>query len=208
MTKYKLEMYGWEVEATGHSLTDEQVKQIQDLMETNGYSELWESRNDLEEEGIIDDLYNPDLFHVSRGLDNSGLWFSLKDDKDNEVLRFEPSDMEDIYEMLGDSADDIPYEGYLAIPGEGKNENIDNILVVIDENKGGICEYEMFESDEVPTAKDFCVQHGDIGTPEGDWDFISKVFYKGKDLEVYNHLDNRGKASTIEIYTRDGQIIK
>lgn len=208
MTKYKLEMYGWEVEATGHSLTDEQVKQIQDLMETNGYSELWESRNDLEEEGIIDDLYNPDLFHVSRGLDNSGLWFSLKDDKDNEVLRFEPSDMEDIYEMLGDSADDIPYEGYLAIPGEGKNENIDNILVVFDENKGGICEYEMFESDEVPTAKDFCVQHGDIATPDGDWDFISKVFYKGKDLEVYNHLDNRGKASTIEIYTRDGQIIK
>jgi hypothetical protein len=208
MTKYKLEMYGWEVEATGHSLTDEQVKQIQDLMETNGYSELWESRNDLEEEGIIDDLYNPDLFHVSRGLDNSGLWFSLKDDKDNEVLRFEPSDMEDIYEMLGDSADDIPYEGYLAIPGEGKNENIDNILVVIDENKGGICEYEMFESDEVPTAKDFCVQHGDIATPDGDWDFISKVFYKGKDLEVYDHLDNRGKASTIEIYTRDGQIIK
>ena len=208
MTKYKLEMYGWEVEATGHSLTDEQVKQIQDLMETNGYSELWESRNDLEEEGIIDDLYNPDLFHVSRGLDNSGLWFSLKDDKDNEVLRFEPSDMKDIYEMLGDSADDIPYEGYLAIPGEGKNENIDNILVVFDENKGGICEYEMFESDEVPTAKDFCVQHGDIATPDGDWDFISKVFYKGKDLEVYNHLDNRGKASTIEIYTRDGQIIK
>lgn len=208
MTKYKLEMYGWEVEATGHSLTDEQVKQIQDLMETNGYSELWESRNDLEEEGIIDDLYNPDLFHVSRGLDNSGLWFSLKDDKDNEVLRFEPSDMEDIYEMLGDSADDIPYEGYLAIPGEGKNENIDNILVVFDENKGGICEYEMFESDEVPTAKDFCVQHGDIATPDGDWDFISKVFYKGKDLEVYDHLDNRGKASTIEIYTRDGQIIK
>ena len=208
MTKYKLEMYGWEVEATGHSLTDEQVKQIQDLMETNGYSELWESRNDLEEEGIIDDLYNPDLFHVSRGLDNSGLWFSLKDDKDNEVLRFEPSDMKDIYEMLGDSADDIPYEGYLAIPGEGKNENIDNILVVFDENKGGICEYEMFESDEVPTAKDFCVQHGDIATPDGDWDFISKVFYKGKDLEVYDHLDNSGKASTIEIYTRDGQIIK
>ena len=208
MTKYKLEMYGWEVEATGHSLTDEQVKQIQDLMETNGYSELWESRNDLEEEGIIDDLYNPDLFHVSRGLDNSGLWFSLKDDKDNEVLRFEPSDMKDIYEMLGDSADDIPYEGYLAIPGEGKNENIDNILVVFDENKGGICEYEMFESDEVPTAKDFCVQHGDIATPDGDWDFISKVFYKGKDLEFYNHLDNRGKAATVEIYTRDGQIIK
>lgn len=205
--KYKLEMYGWEVEATGHSLTDEQVKSIQDLMETNGVDELWEIRHDIEIEGIVDDLYNPDLYHVSRGLDNSGLWFSLRDDNDKEVLRFEPSDMSDIYEVLGDSADDIPYEGYLSIPGEGDKSKVDNILSIFDENKGGICEYEMFESDEVPTAKDFCVQNGDIGTPDGDWDFISKVFYKGKELEVYDHLDNRGKASTVEIYRKDGSTI-
>jgi hypothetical protein len=205
--KYKLEMYGWEVEATGHSLTDEQVKSIQDLMEVNGVDELWEVRHDIEIEGIVDDLYNPDLYHVSRGLDNSGLWFSLRDDNDKEVLRFEPSDMSDIYETLGDSADDIPYEGYLAIPGEGDKSKVNNILSIFDENKGGICEYEMFESDEVPTAKDFCVQNGDIGTPDGDWDFISKVFYKGKELEVYDHLDNRGKASTVEIYRKDGSTI-
>jgi len=205
--KYKLEMYGWEVEATGHSLTDEQVKSIQDLMEVNGVDELWEVRHDIEIEGIVDDLYNPDLYHVSRGLDNSGLWFSLRDDNDKEVLRFEPSDMSDIYETLGDSADDIPYEGYLAIPGEGDKSKVNNILSIFDENKGGICEYEMFESDEVPTAKDFCVQNGDIGTPDGDWDFISKVFYKGKELEVYDHLDNRGKSSTVEIYRKDGSTI-
>lgn len=204
---YTLEMYGWEIEATGHSLTDEQVKSIQGLMETNGVDELWEVRHDIEIEGIVDDLYNPDLYHTSRALDNNGLWFSLKDENGEEVLSFEPSDMEDIYEMLGDSADDIPYEGYLAIPGEGKNKNIDNILTIIDESKGGIAEFEKFESDEVPTAKDFCLQHGDIGTPDGDWDFISKVFYKGKELEVYDHLDNRGKASTVEIYRKDGSTI-
>lgn len=205
--KYTLEMYGWEVEATGHSLTDEQVKEIQDLMETNGVDELWEVRDDIELEGIVDDLYNPDLYHTSRALDNNGLWFSLKDENDKEVLSFEPSDMEDIYEMLGDSADDIPYEGYLAIPGEGDNKNVNNILAIFDEFKGGIAEFEEFESDEVPTAKDFCLQHGDIATPDGDWDFISKVFYKGKELEVYDHLDNRGKASTVEIYRKDGTTI-
>ena len=205
--KYKLEMYGWEVEATGHSLTDEQVKSIQDLMETNGADELWEIRHDIEIEGIVDDLYSPDLYHVSRGLDNSGLWFLLRNEKDEKVLQFEPSDMEDIYEMLGDSADDIPYEGYLAIPGEGKNKNVDNVLAVFDEYKGGIVEFEEFESDEVPKAKDFCVQHGDIGTPDGDWDFISKVFHKGKELEIYDHLDNSGKSSTVEIYRKDGLTI-
>ena len=205
--KYKLEMYGWEVEATGHSITDEQVKSIQDLMETNGADELWEVRHDIEIEGIVDDLYDPDLYHVSRGLDNSGLWFLLRNEKDEEILKFEPSDISDIYEVLGDAADDIPYEGYLAIPGEGDKSEVDNILAIFDENKGGIAEYETFESDEVPTAKDFCLQHGDIGTPDGDWDFISKVFYKGKELEVYDHLDNRGKASTVEIYRKDGSTI-
>ena len=201
--KYKLEMYGWEVEATGHSITDEQVKDIQVLMETNGVDELWEVRHDIEIEGIVDDLYDPDLYHVSRGLDNSGLWFSLRNEKDEEIMKFEPSDMSDIYEVLGDAADDIPYEGYLAIPGEGDMSEVDNILAIFDENKGGIAEYETFESDEVPTAKDFCLQTGDIGTPDGDWDFISKVYFKGKELEVYDHLDNRGKASTVEIYRKN-----
>ena len=52
--KYKLEIYGWSVEAMGHSLNDSQVRAILDLMENNGYAELWEVRSVLEEEGIID----------------------------------------------------------------------------------------------------------------------------------------------------------
>lgn len=200
-------MYGWEVEATGHSISNEQVESIKDLMKTNGVDELWEIRHDIEDEGIIQDLYDPDLYHVSRGLDNDTLWFSLKNENDEEVLNFKLEDMTDIYEMLGDSADDIPYEGYLAIPGEGNNSEVDNILAIFYENKGGICEYESFDSDELPTAKDFCIQNGDIGTPDGDWDFVSKIFYKGKLMEVYDNLDNRGKSSTVEIYRKDGTII-
>ena len=60
MAKYKLEMYGWEVESTGHSITDEQVKSIEDLIKTKGVNELWEVRFDIEDEGILEDLYNPD----------------------------------------------------------------------------------------------------------------------------------------------------
>ena len=36
---------------------------------------------------------------------------------------------------------------------------------------------------------------------------FNKVFYKGKELEVYDHLDNRGKAATVEIYRKDGSTI-
>ena len=91
--KYKLEMYGWSVEAMGHSLNDSQVKSIQDLMESNGYGELWEVRNDLEEVGVIDDIYSPDLFHESRGLANDALWFVVSDENNKEVLKFIAKDM-------------------------------------------------------------------------------------------------------------------
>lgn len=205
--KYKLEMYGWSVEAMGHSLNDSQVNAIQDLMESNGYAELWEVRSDLEEEGIIDDIYSPDLFHESRGLANDALLFVVSDENNKEVLKFTTKDMGDFYEVFGDAADDIPYEGYAAIPGHGDSSEVDNILATFDEGKGGIASFETFESDEVPRPIDFCYQNGDIATPNGDWEFVSKVYFKAKELEVSQYLDYSGKASTIEIYRKDGTII-
>tara|TARA_B110000977_G_C11037247_1_gene477557 strand:+ start:145 stop:288 length:144 start_codon:yes stop_codon:yes gene_type:complete len=47
MAKYKLEVYGWEVEATGHSIADKQVKKIQDLIYSKGLNNLWEVRFNL-----------------------------------------------------------------------------------------------------------------------------------------------------------------
>ena len=32
---------------------------------------------------------------------------------------------------------------------------------------------------------------------------VSKVFFRGKELDVYDHLDNRGKSSTVEIYRKN-----
>ena len=208
MSKYKLNVYGWEMEAIGHSITNEQVQSIKDLMEENGYDEVWECLYDLEDEGILDDLYSPDLFHISKALDNGRLWFQVYDEnEENIIVEFEPKDMGDYYDLIGDDdfiEENYPYEGYLAIPED--MDGVENILFVAHENKGGVVQLE-FENDEVPTAKDFCFLNGDVGTPEGDWDFVSKYFYKGQLLEVYDHLDNTGKATTAEIYTKDGDII-
>ena len=208
MAKYKLQVYGWEMEGIGHSLTDEQVDRIKELMEENGYEELHECRFDLEDAGILDDLYGPDLFHVSRALDNGRLFFQVYDEnEENKIIEFEPKDMGSYYDLVGDDdfiEQNYPYEGHLAIPEH--LDGVDNVLFIADENKGGIVELH-FESDEVPTPKDFCFLNGDIGTPEGDWDFVSKYFFKNQLLEVYDHLDNTGKASTMEIYRKDGTIM-
>lgn len=209
MVNYVLHVYGWEVEALAHSLTNEQVISIQELMEQNGYEELWECRYDIENEGIIDDLYNPNLFHISKTLNNGTTWFKVYDEnEENVILEFETKDMGNYYDLIGD--DDVieekyPYENYLVIP-EYMN-SVDNILFVADENKGGVVQLK-FNSNEIPSSNDFCALEGMIETPEGDWDFISNYFYKGQLLEVHDHLDNSGKASTVRIFKSDGETIQ
>jgi len=204
--KYTVEFYGWEMEAQGYSLDDMQVEQVRDLMEENGVDELWEVRSELEDIGI--DVWDEgDLFHISKPFYNDSFWGQVKDEEGNVVLEIDYKDLGDMYDHIGDD-DDIeelyPYENYIALPEF--LDNTDNVLLIVDENKGGLFECS-FESDEVPTSKDFSLQGGTIETPDGDWDFISRVFFKDQELEAEDYLDNRGKAATVEIYTSDDDII-
>ncbi len=48
MKKYKLECYGWSIEAVAKSLTERQVDDILLLMEKNGYEEFHEARYELD----------------------------------------------------------------------------------------------------------------------------------------------------------------
>ena len=200
MAKNKLNCYGWSLEAIAKSLTDEQVKKIEDLMKKAGYEELWEVRYELDE--LLDiDIWDGDLFHVSKAFDNGTMYFTVKDDVEKEVLSF---DIDQTGELDENYYEENEYVDYNAFPNETEPKNV---YLSVDENKGGLY-YMEFESDEVPNPKDFTFTTGSIGTPNGDWDFIDKIFYKGKELEVVDWLDNSGKSSTLEIFTQDDRIIK
>ena len=211
MARYKLNVWGREMEAIGHSLSDEQVEKIQQIVEENGYDKLREVRNNGNlEEDVIDDVYNPDLFHWSGPMDNNTVHFTVEDENGETVLEFDGKETNDFWEVMYETMSDdeieeqFPYESYLADP-EGI-EGVDNVLLIIDQNKGGIWTME-FESDELPTPKNFFWQGGSVGTPDGDWDFISRIFFKKQLLEVDGYNDNRYKASTVEIYRKDGSVI-
>ena len=206
MAKYKVEFYGWEMEAQGYSLSDEQVEQVRELMEDNGYDELWEIRSEMEDIGI--DIWDEgDLFHVSKPHYNDTFWGKVFDEDGNVVLEIDYKDLGDMYDYIGDD-DKIeelyPYENYIGLPEF--LDGTDNVLLVVDENKGGLFE-SSFESDELPKTSDFSLMGGTVDTPEGDWDFISRVFFKDIELEPEDYLDNYGKASTLEIYTSGGETI-
>ena len=202
MTKYKLNCYGWSLEAIGKTLTDEQVKKIEDLMKKAGYEELWEVRHDLDE--LLDiDIWDGDLFHVSKAFDNGTMYFTVEDDMEKEVLAFDIDETGDLDE---DYYDKNEYVNYDTFPKDKKLQPR-NTYLSVDENKGGLY-YMEFESDEVPSSKDFTFTTGCIETPNGDWDFIDKIFYKGEELEIVDWLDNSGKSSTLEIFTHDDRILK
>ena len=202
MAKYKLNCYGWSLEAIGKILTDEQVKKIEDLMKKAGYEELWEVRHDLDD--LLDiDIWDGDLFHVSKAFDNGTMYFTVEDDMEKEVLTFDIDETGDLDE---DYYDKNEYVNYDTSPKDKKLKPR-NTYLSVDENKGGLY-YMEFESDEVPSSKDFTFTTGCIETPNGDWDFIDKIFYKGEELEIVDWLDNSGKSSTLEIFTHDDRILK
>jgi hypothetical protein len=199
MKKYKLNSYGWSMEAIGKSLTNEEVLKTEELIKKKGSEFIWEVRFDIDDLFEMD-IWDGDLFHISKAFDNNTAYFVIEDEEGKEVLNFEIKDFAELDEGYYDNNEFLEYGAF------GNLEENKNVYVSIDENKGGMFLME-FESEEIPTEKDFTYTTGSIVTPEGDWDFIDKIFFKGQELEIVDYLDNSGKASTVKIYTHDDRII-
>ena len=91
--KYTLNTYGWSGEFIGKSLTKEQTEQIEKLKEDRGVEELWEIRFDLDDEMDFD-IWDGDLLHINKPLDNDTVRFEVIDANGDVVLNFVIDDVE------------------------------------------------------------------------------------------------------------------
>ena len=194
MAKYKIRLHGWELNASAHSLTNEQVEDLKEYQEENGNEDLseiaWEIETVVEEY----EPFNTNMWVIDVPMDNDKLTFILEGEDGEEVTTFKLDDMTDHYE-IDEDYDGDNRNGY---PEEGGDENI---LLFLEENKGIVYGFNL-ESEEVPTAKDFSYVRGSIDTPDGEWDFVDKVFFKGTELEVdFDFQETRGKALTVQLWT-------
>jgi len=203
MAKYTLNTYGWSFEAICKTLTDEQVQLIRDKMDEEGFTELHEIRFDLD--ALLDlDFWDGEVFHRTEAFNNGTMTFQVVDEEGTKLLEFGIDETADLYETIEDFDDKYKYRGYTALP-----EYVDtptNLYLSVDENKGGIFTFT-FESETVPVASDFTYSSGSVETPDGDYDFIDKIFFKGQPLEIEDYLDNSGKSSSAMIFTLDGDTI-
>lgn len=194
MAKYQLKVYGWELNGSAHSITDQQVEDIKQYQEENGYDDLSEMAWDLETVVEGYEPFSTNMWVIDKPMDNDRLSFIIADENGEDIRTFNLDEMTDHYE-IDEDYESIDYQGY---PTEGEHENV---LLFLEENKGLVYGFN-FESDETPTPKDFSVIPGTIGTEEGDWDFIDKVFFKGTELEVdYDFQNTNGKALTVQLWT-------
>lgn len=194
MKKYQLKVYGWDLNASAHSLTNQQVQVIKEYQEENECDDLSEVAWELD--SIIEgyEPFDTNMWVINKPFFSDKLIFTITDENDEEITEFSLSDITNHVEIDEDSEGEN-YQGY---PLENKNENI---LLFIEENKGLICGYN-FESEEVPTPKDFSYLVGSIDTPEGDWDLIDKVFFKGTELEInFDYQNTSGKGLTVQLWT-------
>ena len=194
MAKYQLKVYGWELNASAHSITDQQVDDIKQYQEENGYDDLSEMAWDLETVVEGYEPFSTNMWVIDKPMDNDRLSFIIADENGEDITTFNLDEMTDHYEI----DENYESEDYHGFPSEGEHENI---LLFLEENKGLVYGFN-FESEEVPTPKDFSYIPSTIGTEEGDWDLIDKVFFKGKELEVdYDFQETRGKALTVQLWT-------
>ena len=196
MAKYKLILSGWELEASAHSITQEEYEEILLSKEENDYETFHDMMDELEY--ILEDYFRWDTNHFTIScafLYENDTYFSVLDENDVEVLSFKLCDINHDSEKF----EEVEREEYDADP---ETCGHDYILFASDSNKGQIYGCE-FESDEIPKIEDFDYLDNYINTPEGEIDILEEVYFKGEKLEKnFDYTDTRGKSSETDIFTK------
>jgi hypothetical protein len=198
MGKYKLLVNGYGMDGSAHTLTDEEVQTILSFKEKEGYKTLDEMYVDLPE--ILEDYdhYMTNYWVTTTAFANDICHFVLVNEKDEVIWDVKFADLDRTMENFEypEDADNHTKE-IDAYPHEGK----ENILLVYETVKGTMFNFEI-ESEEEPKPTDFAVTVQSMETPEYEEELVSKVFFKGTELE--RNFDEEfywGKSLTVELFT-------
>ena len=191
MNSYKIQVFGWESVFHTYQVDKEGVEVINQILkdnETQDLSEVWE-----EIEYELDLIGNEDFLISRPNLQLENLSFIVLDEEGEEDNYFfgedilEHSDIDPNYSS--------EHDHYLV----EANEMGGAVIVVHEENKGGIFEFYV-ESEETPQAEDFSYTVGFIENDLWVWEYVSEIFYKGKLCKPEEFLDNDGKSRNVYMY--------
>jgi hypothetical protein len=200
MAKYKLLVNGYGLDGSAHTLTEEEVQKILSFKEKEGYKNLDEMYMDLPE--ILEDYdhYTTNYWVTTTSIATESLHFVLVSENDDVIWDAKLEELDRMMEnfQYPENAEDHVKE-IEAYPHDGK----ENILLVYETVKGTMFAIEI-ESEEGPKPTDFAVTIQSLETPKYEEELVSKVFFKGQEMERnYDEEAFRGKSLTVELFTMD-----
>ena len=193
MAKYKILAMGWECHFQSVSIDDDQVEEAEEL------NDVWDIEEEFLGGGGEGDYETSNLWF------NDSLHFQILDENNNELESFDykDADLLTVGEVVED--DDIGYKCIGVDPTY--EESYENTLVLIHEYKGSVMEFTV-ESDTVPTKGDISTATLCIESPDGDYDLLDTIAFRGELLEHDDFDGGNGKASYVKIYTKTGETIE
>lgn len=169
--EYRVKVYGREVISSAYSLTDDEVDTIYDYMDDMEIQDINTVGDNIGDVLGIDYTHR-EIWSASKPLDyETKTNFTVFNPEGVEILNFDVSELEDVDDIYNDS------NNYTGFPDD-LNENI---LVLFEEKKGFIHEFNIISNDE-PKISDFTYTISSIETPESEWDLIQEVQFNGIDL--------------------------
>ena len=191
MNSYKIQVFGWESVFHTYQVDKEGVKVINQILkdnETQDLSEVWE-----EIEYELDLIGKEQLSICRPNLNLERLSFIVCDADGEEDNYFFGEDILEHTDIDPNYSSDHDY--HVVEPKEMGGA----VIVVHEENKGGIFEFYV-ESEDTPQAEDFSYTVGFIENDLWVWEYVSEIFYKGNLCKPEEFLDNDGKSKNVYMY--------
>lgn len=195
MQKYKIIVNGWECHFRTFGLENSDIQIIKDILKDNDTNNITSVYDQIE---TILGLSGLELLDISKPHYNlENIRFEVKDSENNVVSEFVGTEMIHHEGFYDDEDNEEVYEIQI-------EEGFDDIMVVVEEYKGGIFELNI-SSDTIPTPSDFSFTVGSVLVPDRDlgYDFISKIFFKGEVCIPQHTLENELYGTNVYLLNED-----
>ena len=194
MSLYEIIFYGSGIDVMASSVTEKQVEHIQKFLKIKGYNTIAAAQKELKYINV--DTQKADILNFYKMLYNDEVTVQVFDFDFEEILKFNLKDMAAAKDVIPDF--DEKYNNSPFILTDYKREN-EGILFSVDERKTRF-PYRVFESDEVPTIKDFAYSVNYLKSPDNTWTYVNRVFFKGQVLDIFTYTTFLKVNNILELY--------
>lgn len=200
MNTYRLKIYGWEFDGACHSISDEEIQDIEDLKIYYDTTDISLITDEISE-SIGWNPKNSNQWNLNRPFEWDQAEFTLLDDNDNEIWTVPYTEIGDVYDLEENfGLNEWEFDNFKSLSNYTFKKT-ENTLCYFQQNKGTVGSF-IIKSDTVPLPTDFGVSTLEISTNKKFINIIEDVFYKSHKLSWdFTSRQVNNKSNTLFVQT-------